>query len=97
MSVAKIVERLSHNKATVGTEKQRLECWRLKKLLYEDLNDLIYVYVYVYVYYFQKATASAESVDTSWPPWNKIKYKGLYFTTTGEVLWKLNLDEKKSL
>ena len=64
-SEAKIVERLSHNKATVGTEKQRLECWRLKKLLYEDLNDLIYVYVYVYVYYFQKATASAESVDTS--------------------------------
>ena len=25
-SEAKIVERLSHNKATVGTEKQRLEC-----------------------------------------------------------------------
>ena len=35
---------------------------KTKKLLYEDL---IYVYVYVYVYYFQKATASAESVDTS--------------------------------
>ena len=38
---------------------------KTKKLLYEDLKDLIYVYVYVYVYYFQKATASAESVDTS--------------------------------
>ena len=38
---------------------------KTKKLLYEDLKDLIYVYVYVYVYYFQKATVSAESVDIS--------------------------------